>query len=67
MGNQEVGRMEHTVFLTQIIGCVCAALVVALVWEHSRLRALERLGCELAEVVDLQMEALTLLLDHRDE
>ena len=29
-------------FLTQIIGCVVAALVVLLVWEHHRLKALER-------------------------
>lgn len=50
--------MEHTVFLTQIIGCICAALVVALVWEHSRLRDLERWIGELDETVDLQSEAL---------
>lgn len=34
--------MEHTMFLTQILGCVSAALVVALIWEHHRVRECER-------------------------
>ena len=29
-------------FLTQILGCAVAALVVLLVWEHHRLREVER-------------------------
>lgn len=29
-------------FLTQLIGCICAALVVAVLWEHHRLNGLER-------------------------
>lgn len=42
LGREEVERMGHSMFLTQIIGCVVAALVVLLVWEHHRLKALER-------------------------
>ena len=34
--------MGGKMFLTQIIGCATAALTVLLVWEHHRLRTLER-------------------------
>lgn len=34
--------MEHSVFLSQILGCAVAALFVLLIWEHHRLRAIEK-------------------------
>ena len=40
-----IGRsrgMEHSVFLSQILGCAVAALTVLLIWEHHRLRAIEK-------------------------
>ena len=34
--------MEHTVFLTQIIGCITAALVVAVLWLGVELHGVKR-------------------------
>ena len=59
--------MEHTVFLTQIIGCITAALVVLLVWEHSRLRILERRVDDLEEASEHHSDCLIQILRRRDE
>lgn len=34
--------MEHTMFLTQIIGCICAALIVAVLWLGVELHGVKR-------------------------
>lgn len=54
--------MEHTMFLTQILGCVSAALVVALIWEHSRLRSLERRADEIEDAVGLHTDSLVAMI-----
>lgn len=40
--HQGVERMEHTMFLTQIIGCIVAALVVAVLWLGVELHRVNR-------------------------
>lgn len=46
--------MEYTMFLTQIIGCIVAALVVAVLWCHWRLNHVERdMWCILNNIEDV--------------
>ena len=54
--------MEHMMFLGQIMYCIIAALVVALLWEHSRLREVERRLDEMEDVSDLHTDSLIAIL-----